>query len=265
MKTTDQAKRAESPLPTYEWGLVLSGGGYKGVGHIAVLEHLRDVGALPDVISGSSAGALVGAFYAAGYNSEELMRFFKEMSLIDLRSFTISKPGLLDVRRHRNYLEDRLPERFDQLDIPLHITATDILHNRAHTFSEGDLISALLASCAVPMMFCPIEVDDSLFVDGGVMDNFPVHPIQHVCNRLAGSYVAIPQTLTMEEVTSTMKVVSHATALTSYSNSYNKFDDVDLLYLPPLSSYSWLTKSDVDEIYDATKLYCSGLSVNVGS
>jgi NTE family protein len=156
--------------------LALSGGGVKGFAHIGALRVLEREGYHVKGVSGTSAGGLVGALYAAGYSLNDL-----ETRLLELNQgklFTREPgdgPALLGFRGAAEILADLLGERtFEDLRIPLAITATDLTSGLPMTIKTGKLIDAVLATSAVPGVFPALRMDGNLLVDGGITNPIPV-------------------------------------------------------------------------------------------
>src|SRR5689334_15465932 len=115
-------------------GLVLSGGGVRGIGHLGVLKLLEECGVRPDFISGSSAGALVGALFAKGYGAEEILEMAKNARLFGLPR--VGRPGLFRMNGFEEAILKYIPENtFESLRIPLYIAATDIVNGKSIYFS----------------------------------------------------------------------------------------------------------------------------------
>lgn len=158
---------------------VLSGGGARGVAHIGVLRAFREAGIVPSAISGTSAGALVGAFIAAGVEPLELEQLVREEWRLDLTRWRVLRGDRLTQRRIGELLQAELPVRtFEELKSPLYVTATDLAKGGQRIFSSGPLIPALLASCAVPLVFPPVVIDGVPYVDGGLSNNLPIEPFE---------------------------------------------------------------------------------------
>ncbi|HDO26739.1 MAG TPA: phospholipase, partial [Bacteroidetes bacterium] len=171
-------------------GLVLSGGGIRGIAHIGLIKVLEDHNIKPDIVSGASAGALVGALYAKGYSTETIIDFFHNTPLFRISFFAKNKPGLLDMEKYQTYFKEYFPEdSFESLEKQLYITATNLEDGRLDFFSSGELINPLLASAALPPVFAPVLINDKLYVDGGIMNNFPVEPLENNCDFIISSFV----------------------------------------------------------------------------
>ncbi len=159
-----------------EIGLVLSGGGARGIAHVGILKILEENGIKPAFIVGTSAGAIVGAFYAGGMSPDEIFNFytiedraFRKLSL--LKSVKPSRRSKI----LRGLLSNYLPvETFEETEIPLFINAVDIKSCKRMVFSKGEIIPAVLGSSAIPFVFEPVEFGKRLLLDGGVLDLFGV-------------------------------------------------------------------------------------------
>jgi NTE family protein len=174
----------------YNIGLVLSGGGARGFAHLGVLQALNEAGIFPDIISGTSAGALAGVFYCDGISPKEILKIMKTNSRLDYMRPILPRDGLLQISGITKILETKLrAKKFEDLKIPLVVAATDLNHGEAVYFSKGDLITPVIASSSIPVLFKPIIINKIYYVDGGVLDNLPIKPIENKCHRIIGSFV----------------------------------------------------------------------------
>ena len=218
----------------YRLGIVLSGGGGRGLVHIGVLKALGEHGLEPDCISGTSAGAIVGALYAAGYSPEEMFEFFVRKSPFRASRFALGKPGFVDTDKVVADFREYLPEdSFEALGKRLFVTATDIVRGRREVFSSGALIRPVVASSSVPMVFTPTAVDGRLFADGGILDNFPVEPLLGLCDVILGVYASPLRAVEAPELSSTLAVSQRAFEIGMFHNSRRKFHHCDLVLSPP--------------------------------
>jgi NTE family protein len=174
----------------YNIGFVLSGGGARGFAHLGFLEAMNEAGIFPDIIAGTSAGALAGVLYADGYTPREILAMTKSTSRLELMKPALPREGLLQISGIMKLLKNNLRARtFDELKIPLIVTATDINNGRIVYFSEGNLIEIVLASSSIPVIFPPVKIGEFSYVDGGILDNFPVKPLEDICRIKAGCFV----------------------------------------------------------------------------
>jgi NTE family protein len=174
----------------YRIGLVLSGGGARGFAHLGVIQALHEAGIYPEVVSGTSAGALAGVLYADGYSPEEILKLMNSGSRLDFMRPAMPREGLLQLNGIIKILKTNLKATtFDQLKIPLYVTATDLNNGKSVYFSKGELLDPVIASASIPVLFQPVKINNISYVDGGVLDNLPVFPIQNKCRILIGSFV----------------------------------------------------------------------------
>ncbi len=177
-------------------GLALSGGGAKGFAHLGVFKLLEEKGLVPDIIAGTSAGALMGALFADGYKSEEIMELFTGREFSEFAHIQLPKSGIFDSTRFRLFLNKHLRAKsFEELKIPLIVVATDLDHGKSHLFNTGSIVDAVTASCSIPVIFSPVIINGVHYVDGGLFRNFPVSVIRDVCEYVIGVNVSplIPQ------------------------------------------------------------------------
>jgi NTE family protein len=175
----------------YKLGLALSGGGARGFAHIGVLKLLDECGLRPDIIAGTSAGALMGTLYADGYRPGEIMELFTGHEFSEFASMQIPKMGLFDSGKFHKYIRKVIrAKRFEELQIPVVVMATDLDRGRAHAFSRGEIPDVITASCSVPILFNPVNINGTHYVDGGLFNNFPVSIIRSECEAVVGSNVS---------------------------------------------------------------------------
>ncbi len=232
-------------------GLVLSGGGIRGIAHIGLIKVLEDHNIKPDIVSGASAGALVGALYAKGYSTETIIDFFHNTPLFRISFFAKNKSGLLDMEKYQTYFKEYFPEdSFESLEKQLYITATNLEDGRLDFFSSGELINPLLASAALPPVFAPVLINDKLYVDGGIMNNFPVEPLENNCDFIISSFVNPIEKVDKEDLNSTRKVLDRIYHLGNYSAAQVKFNLCQYVFRPNgIENISTLDKKQIDIAY----------------
>lgn len=189
--TTSQDISATMKNKKFKIGLVLSGGAARGFTHLGVLKALEEFGMKPDIISGVSVGAIAGALYADGYTPEEILEIYThKKSIFDLVQITVPKTGIFKASGLKETLKKHLrATTFDQLKIPLVITATNLIEGKSEYFTEGDLVEAILASSCIPVLFETVVINETPYIDGGVMNNMPVEPLLKRCKKLIGVYI----------------------------------------------------------------------------
>lgn len=171
----------------YKIGFALSGGGIKGLCHAGVLKALEENGIRPEILSGVSAGAIVGALYADGYSPDEIASFFEGMEFRKMAQPQIPDGGFFKINNFEKFLDKKLRAKtFEGLHIPLRIVATNLDKGQSVVFSKGNLLDAIIASASVPVLFSPKIIDGDHYVDGGVFKNFPVSTIRDDCEKVIG-------------------------------------------------------------------------------
>jgi NTE family protein len=173
---------------TKKVGIVLSGGGIRGIAHLAVLKACVNAGIKISSISGTSAGAIVGAFFAAGIDPEEGLNIFMKTKLLRFLRPALGSLGLINIENTAAILKEHIPHHLiEDLKIPLTITATNFSEGKLVYFNKGPLIRAVQASSCIPGIFKPIMIDGHMYVDGGILNNFPVEPLLDQCDFIIGS------------------------------------------------------------------------------
>jgi NTE family protein len=233
-------------------GLVLSGGGVRGIAHIGAIKALEEYGIYPNIVSGSSAGSVVGALYCAGYTPDEMMNFFKVIPLFHINRFAFNKPGFINTDNFyadfNKYFED---DSFAGLKKKLYVTTVDLLNGVLKVFDQGELIKPLLASCAFPGLFSPVSINELLYADGGILDNFPTAPIKEQCDRIIGVYASPLSTIKAQSLKYSINVLERAIRINYSKRSHFKFSNCDVMINPiKLVDYGLLDVSKMQEIYD---------------
>ena len=176
----------------YRVGLGLSGGGAKGIAHLGVIKALEEFGLKPEIISGVSAGAIIGALYADGKTPDEICAFFKETSFFDYVNMVMRRRrrGIMESKRFEAMLNGYLNAKtFEELSMPLVINATELTEGRNEYFSSGPLVEKIMASTTVPIFLTPTVIGNKVYVDGGIFNNMPCKVIRDRCELLIGCHV----------------------------------------------------------------------------
>jgi NTE family protein len=175
----------------YSLGLALSGGGAKGFAHVGVYRFLEECGLIPEIISGTSAGALAGVLFADGYSADDVEKIFTGREFSEFAGIHIPKSGLFDNKRFHSFLKQHLRAScFEELKIPLVVIATDLDKGQSREFRSGPVVEPVVASCCMPVIFSPVVIEGSHYVDGGLFRNFPVSTIREECERIIGVNVS---------------------------------------------------------------------------
>lgn len=167
--------------------LVLSGGGARGIAHIGVIEELLKLNVNIASISGTSMGALIGGIYAVGKLEEfkQWMLKVNRTKIFKLIDFSFSTQGLVKGERIFNEIKEFITDvNIEDLPIKYTATAFDIANGREVVFDKGSLYNAIRASISIPTIFTPLILRDSVFIDGGVVNNIPINTAKRVQNDI---------------------------------------------------------------------------------
>lgn len=170
----------------YPLGIALSGGGAKAAAHCGALQALKEFGLKPDIIAGTSAGSLVAVYYAAGLEPAEILKQFLGLNFFkDIVAPSLPKGGLFDAKPLVEHLRKTLPvQRLEELQIPVYVVASEVERGQARIFTRGDIAPRVTASCSIPVIFNPMAIGKTHYVDGGAVQNLPVPAIRKLCRKV---------------------------------------------------------------------------------
>lgn len=251
----------------YKTGLVLSGGGARGFAHLGVIQALNEAGIFPDVISGTSAGAIIGVMYADGYSPKEILMLMNWASRFDYMRPALPREGLLQINGITKVLKTSLRARvFEDLKIPLFVAATDLNNGKSVYFSKGDIFEPVMASASIPVLFQPVRINDISYVDGGVLDNLPIKPIENDCQSIIGSFVNPIGYI--EKISGLINIAERTFLLSVSKDVPEKSKRFDLFIAPlELRNFKLLDPEKANEIfevgYKATKEKLEEIEDNV--
>lgn len=213
-------------------GIVLSGGGARGIAHLGVLKALKDKNIKLDHITGTSAGAIAGALYANDIDPYDVLQIILKTNLLKLLKLSLGKPGLLNIESSYSLFKELLPhDSFDELKIKLTITATNFNNGELEYFNKGDhLIKKVLASSCIPGFFNPININNNLYLDGGILNNFPTEPLLNNCDVIIGS--SCNHLPVISEAKGLKHILERTAVLTINHDIKEKYKHVDILIEP---------------------------------
>lgn len=262
-------------------GLVLSGGGAKGLAHIGVLKVIEEAGIKIDYIGGTSMGAIVGGLYASGYNAQQIDSIFKVTNFDELlrdyipRSsknfyekrndeiyaltlpFNKLRVGVPNAYSKGSYMYSLLNKLlnnvkdvkdFNKLPIPFLCVATDIETGEEVLLNKGYLPQAILASATLPSLFSPIEVNGKLLIDGGVSNNYPIDEVKKLgADIIIGVDVQddLKDRKSLKDVT---KILVQISNLQMIQKMKKKKEETDIYIKPDMADYSVISFSRGDSI-----------------
>lgn len=176
---------------TYKLGLALSGGGARGFAHVGALYAMEELGIYPDIIAGVSAGSIAASMYGSGLNPLEIMKLFMKSRFTDFCELGVPKDGFFKMDGFRAFLKESTKiTNLEECKIPTVICATDLDNCTPVQWRTGELATRVSASCSMPIVFKPVEIDGIKYVDGGVLHNLPAWAIREECEYLIGVNVS---------------------------------------------------------------------------
>lgn len=239
----------------YRLGLALCGGGSKGIAHAGVIKFLNEKEIVPDVLSGTSAGAIVACMYAAGKSPGEIVAFFKSVYFFKWNHFALLKPGgFIHSDVFKKYLFPIFQDSvLNDLDKRVFITATNIVTGKLEVFGgDTKVVDALIASCAVPVVATPYQIGDDLYNDGGILNNFPADVLKYASRKIIGVYFSPQQQVQASELKSMLDVTSRAYDLMTTQAELSKMTNCDWFINPvELQKYKLFEtkQARMDEIF----------------
>jgi NTE family protein len=175
--TTNPEKNESTPAI----GLALGGGFARGIAHVGVLRVLEEAGIPMRFIAGTSVGAMIGAAYCSGLTPDELEEVAHRVTFKTFARWTLSRHGFATNARMMGFLNSVLKVKtFEELRIPLAVTATDISNGEGVVFRSGPLVEPVRASCAYPGMFLPVNIGGRWLVDGMLAHAVPTRPLREM-------------------------------------------------------------------------------------
>ncbi|MFZ4523128.1 MAG: patatin-like phospholipase family protein [Bacteroidales bacterium] len=229
---------------------VLSGGGCRGFAHLGAVKALQEFGIYPAEISGTSSGAIAGAFLANGFSPDEVRDLFLEKLKLNMLSLNKFKMGLISMKNIRIFLQKNLRyTKFEDLPIPFYATATSFIDGSQYIFRHGNLIDAIIASSSIPVVFPPVIIHGKPYVDGGLSNNLPIEPFEDNKKRIICIHVNPIKSFELAE--SAFNVMDRAIHL-SFREKVNRSSDSCFLFIEPkeLDRYGLFDIHKIGEIFD---------------
>ena len=272
-----QAQQQQRP----KIGLVLSGGGAKGVAHIGVLKAMEEAGLTPDYITGTSMGSIMGGLYSIGYSADEMAEIVTTIdwdqvltNKIPLDKVTFEEKDyygryLLDFYLKNKKLQfpsgvidgQALIELFSEITRPVHdisdfndfpipfaCVATNIVTGEPVVLNKGLLAMSMRASMAIPSFFTPVKIDGNLLVDGGLVRNMPVDEVKAMGADIVIGVFVSSDLNSEEELTSLVSILSQSAFINSAFDTREQLKKCNILIEPNLEGYSTGSFHDSPEI-----------------
>jgi NTE family protein len=238
--------------------LVLGGGGCRGYGHIGVLRVLEKHGLKPDLVVGSSVGALVGALYAAGKTAAEIERYGDRMNPNMLRGWIFPKLGLFSGRGIRRFISRHAGSRaIESLPMRFAAVATDLLSGEAKVLDRGDLGLAVQASASAPGLLEPVRLGGRPYVDGSLSAPVPVDAARRLG---AGRVVAVDVSFPPEQadLRDPFDALYQGFSILTRKLAMEERERADLIVDPPIPEHHDMEPATIKAIIDAGERAANG-------
>jgi len=272
---------AQDYLKKPKIGLVLSGGGAKGLAHIGVLKVIDSLGIKIDYIGGTSMGAIIGGLYASGYNAKQLDSIFTTIDIdaliqdyiprssksffekrndetyaftLPFKKFKIITPNALSKGTYNYNLLSQLTYHvrnnrdFNKLPIPFFCMATNIENGDEIILNKGILAQALVASSAIPSLFNPVEIDTKLLVDGGVKNNYPVENLKAIGADFIIGVDVQDELKTKKDLNGVTTILLQISNFSTLDKMQDKINLTDIYIKPNINGYNVLSFDDGKKI-----------------
>ncbi len=264
-------------------GLVLSGGGAKGLAHIGVLKVIDSLGIRVDYVAGTSMGAIVGSLYASGYSGKDIDSIFKDVDFdkiindnlpraaktsyerdnsekyavtLPFDKFKLKLPSALSRGQNTLSLLSKLTlhvseiEDFSKLPIPFFCIATNVETGQAVVLDKGSLAQSIVASGAFPSLFQPVVIDNQILIDGGVVNNYPIDELKAKGMDIIIGVDVQDGLATREELRSAPDIILQINNYRTINDMVIKSKKTDIYIKPDITDYTVVSFSDGEKIIE---------------
>jgi NTE family protein len=231
-------------------GLALGGGAVFGAAHVGVLRAIEEKKIDISYISGTSIGALVAALWAFGIGWGKIAGLAKDTKWLDISSLSLSKFGILSNKGIRKLMNENIGEStFDDAKIPLAMIATDISNGEKVVLKSGNVADAVMASACIPGIFIPVEIDNRMLVDGGIVENIPLSPLEEMgAKYIIG--VDLNSNHQYQKPKNILEVMLNSFHFTLMAAAKLQTEEADLLLQPDLSGYNRVDLNQVGDLIE---------------
>ena len=254
-------------------GLALGGGGAKGFAHIPILEVFDELGIKPACITGTSIGSIMGALYASGHTARDIAEMidhlivkpqkssfkdffrnkdlFRFLQLMD-PELSLKPRGMIKGDKLLAFLYEQMEvDSFEEMPISFKAVATDFWRNKQVVFESGELLPAVRASMAIPWVFTPVLIDDTILVDGGLVNNVPHDLLDADCDIRIAVDIAGSRSTRPTKIPSPLESMFHTYEVMQDSIAHAKLEahPVDIYLRPPIVDIDMLDFHKAETIY----------------
>lgn len=238
-------------------GLALGGGAVLGAAHIGVLRALDEFDVQVSCVAGTSIGAFIAAFFGFGKSWQEIQEIATDIDWLDVSRISLSQFGLLSNKKLGELIVEHIGEKtFKESEIPIAMVATDITSGERVVLDSGDVATAVMASTCIPGIFNPIEIENRLLVDGGIVENVPVHPLRDMGADFSIG-VALNAIHSHKKPENIIEVLLNSFDFTIRTATKLQTSDADILINPDLSNFNMVDSDQAEALinkgYDEAK------------
>jgi len=214
-------------------GVVLSGGGIRGIAHIGFLKALEDMNIEIHNLSGASSGSIIAALACAGYSANEILSIAKKHQIFSLIKPKWPNLGLTALDKIPELLKQYIPEdSFESLEKPLAVSISGMTTGRYLIKDAGPLFKVIQASCSIPILFKPVEIEGELFVDGGLMNNLPSQKYRDQSDVMLGVNLVPGAEISKEKINGLLQIAIRTFELAISNNAKEGESLCDLIIQP---------------------------------
>ncbi len=231
-------------------GLALGGGAVLGAAHVGVLRALDEMNIHISYIAGTSIGAFVAAFFAFHKDWKAIQDIASELKWMDISGLSLSRYALLSNEKMGKLITNHLGEKkIEQAEIPLAMVATDISSGDKVVLKKGWVAEATMASTCIPGIFNPVEIENRLLVDGGIVENVPILTVKEMgANYVIG--VDLNAKHSYEKPDTILDVLLNSFHFMMMTSAGLQTEDADLLITPDLSSFNRSDTGQIDDLME---------------
>ena len=220
-------------------GLALSGGTAKSIAHVGVIKALVEAEIPIDYIAATSGGSVVGAFYASGMPMSSIVDVANKLSWSRLVSIRLTRLGFISSKRIEDFVKSVIGDiTFDDLKTPCYVMATDLETGKKKAFHSGKIARAVRASCSIPQIFLPVEIDGHYYVDGGFSEYLPVNTLKEIDEMFVIAINLAHGKGMYRRPKNYLQLAIHMMGLIAKTNYKASAERADILIHPHMDNYS---------------------------
>jgi len=230
-------------------GLALGSGAALGSAHIGVLKAFDELNLKISYISGNSIGSVVASLFAFGKNWQDIKNIAINMNWVETSNLSISKYGLFNNKKLGDKIIESIGNKnFNESNIPLFITASDLNTGKKIILKDGNVPKAVMASSAIPNIFKPVEINDKLLADGGIVENVPISAIKNKADIVIG--VNLNTNRSFKKPTNWFDVLSNTYSILINNINKTSINDANLIIEPNLNEFNLFDTKNTETLID---------------